>query len=176
MVIEDDWSRVRDLDGLLAKGRDFPQVLWQPQSDRMELEPALWRAPSHGLDLPDAAKLLDVADYAPAHHHIVRFREAAVFPQSGLVMPEFVTGYATPWRLAGEDYLCADAPVPTANEIVRLLQDFPLARTLADNAGAVLRERYSRAVVESQLDQVLAMVHARVPSAQRTTGRSPFLA
>jgi len=88
MVSGDQWSRARDLDELLADGGNFPRALWQSPPRRIALEPALWRALSHGLDRPDPAKLFDVRDYAPAHHHIARFRDAAVFPQSGLVMPE----------------------------------------------------------------------------------------
>jgi glycosyltransferase involved in cell wall biosynthesis len=61
----------------------------------------------------------------------------------------------------GQDYLRADSAAATASAIVRLLNDVELSRSLATHALALLRRNYSRAVVESQLDHVLAMTCAK---------------
>jgi O-antigen biosynthesis protein len=58
----------------------------------------------------------------------------------------------------GKDFLCADSAETTAAAIVQLLNDRKLAQTLATNGRALLQRRFSRSVVESQLDQVLARV------------------
>lgn len=81
------WSCAHDLDELLAPGGKFPRMLWQPHPERIALAATLWRGPSHGLARPTPARLFERADYAPAHNHLVRFRDAAAFPKSGLVMP-----------------------------------------------------------------------------------------
>jgi glycosyltransferase involved in cell wall biosynthesis len=64
----------------------------------------------------------------------------------------------------GEDYLRADSAEATAIAIVRLLNDVELSQALAANAGKLLSRKYSRALVQSQLDKVLAMACVRPPS------------
>jgi capsular polysaccharide biosynthesis protein len=87
MMPGDRWPRVANLNDLLASRGTFPRLLTQPPPERIGVQHTLWRALSCGLDRPAAAKLFDAADYVPPHHHLARFRDAAVFPDSGLVMP-----------------------------------------------------------------------------------------
>jgi glycosyltransferase involved in cell wall biosynthesis len=56
------------------------------------------------------------------------------------------------------DYLRADTASATSRAIVRLLSDVALSRSLADRAKSLLLDRYSRAVVAAQFDQVLALI------------------
>jgi glycosyltransferase involved in cell wall biosynthesis len=63
----------------------------------------------------------------------------------------------------GENYLRAESPDASASAILRLLSDGELAQRLACNAQELLRTKFTRGAVESQLDRVLAMVVARAP-------------
>ena len=81
------WARNSDLDALLTPGGPLPRLLVEEQPKRISLVDTLWRELSHGLDRPKMAALVAAADYTPADCHLARFRKAAAFPGSGLVMP-----------------------------------------------------------------------------------------
>jgi len=85
--LEVHWARNSDLDALLRPGRFLPRLLVEEQPKRISLADTLWRELSHGLDRPRMAALVAAADYIPADSHLARFRRAAAFPGSGLVMP-----------------------------------------------------------------------------------------
>lgn len=87
MVSGDSWPRVGSFDDLLAADGAFPRLLCHEQPERLTMGQTLWREPSYGLDKPKAAEMFNKTSYGPAHAHIARFRDAAAFPASGLVMP-----------------------------------------------------------------------------------------
>lgn len=86
LAIDPGWDHGEAIERFLTPGPGA-KGLWRPIPTPIDMSDVIDRELSRGLDLPEVKRWHGQSGYLPARHHVARFRDASVFPASGVVMP-----------------------------------------------------------------------------------------